>query len=257
MFTPENPLEWSLMQAANDPAHRPQFYRDFVAADILVVSHGPSPPAEGETAIPPGTKLMFQDIEMGGKRYLPIFSSLSRLQSAIRGEARYLSLNAQEFLKLTRGAEVMLNPGCEYGKEFTREEIEAVLDGTIGKPTQVFRTEQETQVLLGQPQRYPQALADALSRLFRTLPDVECAYLAHFHNPAQGDPSHTLIALSAKGDWDAIVAQVGVVVQGVDVPDPPVDFVRLDGTRGFADYFAKVKPFYKRPVFGLSKGAVR
>ena len=250
MFTPENDLERSLVQAAGDPAHRPQFYKDLVVSNIWVVSAGPPVSERKQVTIPPGTTLQFQEIERDGKHYLPIFSSLPRLQAAIREEVSYLKVNAEEFLKMTRGAQVLLNPGSDYGKEFTVEEIAAVIDGTIGKPVQTYRSEQAEQVLIGQPKSYPYALVDALSRLFKTLKGVDSAYLVHFHNPAQNVPPHTLIGIVATGDWDDTLRQVGVVAQSVEIPDPPVDVIRVDAGN-LTTYFASVKPFYKREVFGL------
>jgi hypothetical protein len=40
-FEPENDLERSLIRAAVDAAHRPQFYRDFIASEIVAVTMGP------------------------------------------------------------------------------------------------------------------------------------------------------------------------------------------------------------------------
>ena len=92
MFTPENDLERSLVQAATDPAHRPQFYKDLLASDIWAVNAGPPVSEEKQVDIPPGTMLQFQEIERDGKRYLPIFSSLPRLQAAIREEVSSLQM---------------------------------------------------------------------------------------------------------------------------------------------------------------------
>jgi len=42
---------------------------------------------------------------------------------------------ARDFLELTRGADVLLNPGSDYGKELLASEIESLLDGSIFGPT--------------------------------------------------------------------------------------------------------------------------
>ncbi|MCO5386405.1 MAG: enhanced serine sensitivity protein SseB C-terminal domain-containing protein [Desulfosporosinus sp.] len=40
--------------------------------------------------------------------------------------------------------------------------------------------------------------------------------------------------------------------QGVKIPDPPVDFIRIIGKGVVEDYFLKeTKPFYVKKVFGL------
>ena len=153
-------------------------------------------------------------------------------------------------MTLTRGAQVLLNPGSDYGKEFTVEEIASLLDGTIGQPVQTYVSDKPQQVLLGQPKNYPHALADALSRLFKGLKTVDSAYLVHFHNPSRNVPPHTLIGIAATGDWEDILRQVEIVAQNVEIPDPPVDVIRVDAGN-LSTYFEKTKPFYKRKVFGL------
>lgn len=39
MFEPVNPLEKSLMNAATNPADRPQFYRDLLESEIYLINH--------------------------------------------------------------------------------------------------------------------------------------------------------------------------------------------------------------------------
>lgn len=252
MFTPENQLEESLMKAADDPAHRPQFYRDFVNSDILVVRHGPPPEREAQTVLEAGMQLQIAPVELNGKTYLPIFSSLPRLQAVIEEEVGYLRLNALKFLEITRGADVMLNPGSGYGKEFTKDEIASLIDGTIWEPSATHLVERETEVLLGQPARYPHALTDALSRLFKNRKEVRAAYVAHFHDPSRTERAHTLVGVEAADDFEAVVAEAGIVARDIEVPDPPVEFIRVGAGGGLDDYFLKSsEPFYRRKRFGI------
>jgi hypothetical protein len=243
-FEPQNPLEESLARACMDPAHRPQFYQDFLAAKILVIQDGPAPLEQGSTVLQPGQQLRIQSIEFQGKRCLPIFSSLPRLQAVIRTEMGYLELVARDFLTLTRGAAVMLNPGSPYGKEFTADEIARMLDGTLWQPRQAVTVQQATPVLFGQPARYPAELAAALRRLFGERAGVRRAWLALYDNPAGDEPPHLLVALEVDGDPAIIMGEAGLVASSVPVPDPPVDFTCLTGLGGMESYFKQVPPFY-------------
>jgi len=245
-FEPENELERSLMRAAGDPAHRPQFYRDFAASKIFVINDGEPLAGEGETTLAEGRSLRLRTIELNGKLYLPIFSSLPRLQAVLQEEARYISLNAREFLEITRGAELVLNPGSDYGKEFTAAEIASILDGSIGRPDETYVAEQETQVLIGQPSNYPTELVEALERLFAARSDVKRAWLAHFCNPARDEKPHTLVALAVTGGWDEVAAAVGIVAQSTPFPDPPLDLLQIAGRGGIEDYFKSIEPFYEQ-----------
>ena len=85
-FEPQNSLEKSLVKAAADPAHRPQFYKDLVNADIFIVQHSHQPPEkEGRVTLDKGTLIQISNVQHNGKSYIPIFSSVLRLQITLSG----------------------------------------------------------------------------------------------------------------------------------------------------------------------------
>ena len=253
-FEPQNDLERSLMKAADDPAHRPQFYRDLAGADLFVVQHGGDlPEQEQPVMLQAGSSVQLRHMERDGKTYLPIFTSLRRLEAVLPDKATYLRMNAREFLKLTRGATLLLNPGSAYGKEITPEEAASFADGSIWQPENSRTVARDTQVLLGQPARYPTELTTALARFFKTKKQVKRAWLAHFHDPSRDEGAHTLVAIEAAGDFAALSAETGIVARNIVVPDPPVDIVAItDEGSPFENYFLKqTKPFYARRFLGL------
>ena len=245
-FDPVNHLERSLMQAAKDPAHRPQFYRDFLAGDLFVVEEGP-PRTSGPRTLEEGAKLSLVTFEREGHRVIPIFSSLPRLGVFIKEEVNYIAMKTPDFLKMTKGATLVLNPGSDYGKEFNAAEIASLLDGSMWRPSDVYVTPKQTKVLIGQPANYPTELVDALRRYFEGTPEVVRAFLAHYFNPDRDQKAHTMIAMEVTGDWDRVAADAGMVARDVVVPDPPIDFLRMEGKPGLEDHFRKgVKPFYEK-----------
>ena len=251
-FQPQNRLEESVAKAAADPAHRPQFYRDLLESDIFIVEEGPAPEKSGRRVLTEGYQLKVRHMDWNGKSYIPVFTSLPRLQATIQHEVAYIALNAVEFMKITQGANLLLNPGSDYGKEFTKEEIASIIDGSIFRPSERYVAEKETKVMIGQPANYPKDLVDALSRLFKKTREVKRAYVAHFFNPERDEKPHTLIAIEVSGDWDKVMASAGIVARDVPSPDPPVDFLQMTGRGGIEDYFRRdSKPFYERKVFGI------
>jgi hypothetical protein len=240
------------MQASSDPAHRPQFYKDLAASDLFIIQEGPSLEQGGRTVLKEGYSLQVRNIDWNGKPYIPVFSSLPRLQAVVRSEVSYIALNALEFMKITRGADLILNPGSEFGKEFTKAEIESLLDGSIWKPSERYVAKEETKIMIGQPSNYPKELMDALARYFRKTKEVKRAYLAHFFNPERDEKPHTLIGVEMSGDWDLVMSGAGMVARDVHIPDPPVDFIQITGKGGVEDYFKRdCKPFYERKLFGI------
>jgi len=252
-FDPQNDLERSLMQAAKDPAHRPHFYKDLVQSEILIIQHGEPPPEkESRITLDEGMKVQIASIEYQGEPHIPIFSSVPRLQAAITSEVAYLGMNALEFLKMTMGAALILNPGSEYGKEITPQEAASIVDGSIWQPDERYVAQKDTQVLIGQPENYPKELVEALTRFFKTKKQVKRAWVAHFYNPDRDERPHTLVAVDVSDGFDEVLSEAGIVSRDVEIPDPPVDFLPITGRGGIEDYFVKeTKPFYKRKILGL------
>ena len=252
-FNPENILEKSLIKASEDPAHRPQFYRDLCESDLFIIQHGEEAPAENRrVTLEEGMSVQIKNIEHNGKPYIPVFSSLSRLQTVLTEEVAYLGVNALELMKFTQGAELLLNPGSDYGKEFTAEEVESIVSGSIWKPIETYTQEKEAKVMLGQPQEYPDELVGALTRYFKKEKTVKRAWLSHFFNPDDGHPPHTLIVLDASENYDIVMSEIGIILKNVKVPNPPVDIIPITGNGGLEDRFLKEeKPFYKKKLFGL------
>lgn len=246
-FQPENKLERSLVKASQDPAYGPQFFRDFIEADVFIIQRDSLPAQGGAKVLQEGYEIKVQKIDVNGKLYIPVFSSLSRLQATLKDDAGFLALNALEFLKITKGSDILLNPSADFGKEFTKDEIQSIIDGSIWEASESYHVEKETQVMIGQPANYPHDLTKALSRLFRRVPEVKRAYLAHFFNPKKDDKPHTLIGIETSGNWDKVVSQAGLVSRDIEIPDPPVDFIQITKQCGVEDYFSnECKPFYRR-----------
>lgn len=252
-FEPENEFESSLVKAATDPSHRPQFYKDLRNTDLFIIQHGERPPESHEVVtLKEGMTIQIQNIEHNGKPYIPVFSSLSRLQRAIKDEVAYLGVNALELMKFTQGAELLLNPGSDYGKEFTKSEISSIVDGSIFGPPETYTQKKEAKVLLGQPKVYPQELTSALSLFFKSRKQVKRAWVAHFHNPDDGLPPHTLIAIDAGDSFKEISSEIGMVISGIKIPSPPVDVIPITNGGGLEEYFLQgKKPFYVRKYLGF------
>jgi hypothetical protein len=246
-FEAQNELERLLIEAMSDPASRPLFYKELAQSTILTVQRGAPPAERQERTLEPNDEIEIQCVEYEGQQYIPFFSSLKQLQTVTSKDAAYLELNALDFMKMTLGTPLLLNPGSEYGKEFSPEEVESIIDGSLWQTTEAHTVEQDTQILIGEPVNYPDELVNTLTRFFATKPQVRRAWLAHFLNPADKLPAHTLIALECDGDYRGILQEAGIVIQGTEVLDPPVDFLPVTGDGGLEDYFLdEAEPFYER-----------
>jgi len=236
------------MQAATEPAHRAQFYRDLLASEIFILPVGELP-AIHNGVIQIGAKLAIQHLEADGRILLPFFSSLPRLQATIREEREYLRLGVRPFFEMTRGATLILNPGGDYGKEFLPDEVSRLLDGSMFQPQERHIVERATQVLIGQPAKYPTRLAEALQSLYARLPKVRAAYLAQYFDPSRDKAPGLLVAIDAADDLESIISESGICAQGLIPDHDHLDFVQLQQS-GLQSHFLQTKPFYKKGFFG-------
>jgi hypothetical protein len=250
MFEPVNDLERSLMSAATSPAARPQFLRDLLESEIFVLNQKGDELQIQNNVLQKGARLNILSFERDGKTWLPIFTSLERLEQYIRGDSSYVQLRARDLFEITRGAFVFLNPGLPYGKEFFPEEIEQMLDGSIFKPVQTYMAQKETQVLIGQPAVYPHELVKELSAYFEKNSKVSTAYLAQYFNPEADEKSHLLVAIDGSGDWQQIVGDAGIIAAEIIGKGEVIDFVRIDGSSFSKSITRQSKPFYRRSFFG-------
>src|SRR4051812_45100661 len=123
-FIADNELERALVAAVKNPGAAPDFYRLLLDSDLLVLGT-----AEGQEdaaqpfSMPAGGKVNLVTGLKDGAQYLPVFSSLARMQDYVTQESRYLSINGRALLEMTRGAPVILNPSSEFGKELTAQQV--------------------------------------------------------------------------------------------------------------------------------------
>ena len=245
-FHPENRLEALLVRATSDAGVRPEFYRAFLEAEILVIGQSDSNKS-GRFAAETNTPLQIMEINIEGRRLIPMFTSLRRLQEYLQEEASYIQINCRALLE-TVGPEkgLILNPASAYGKEFVPAEVAALVDGSIFKPVQEHTIPERQEVLIGTPSEYPEKLINGLCSLFKTNPKVRRAYVAQIQIAESGEPAHLLIAIDADGDFAALASECGIVVKETLGPEKFADLVRLQDS-GLQDYFQQPsQPFYEK-----------
>jgi hypothetical protein len=128
-FIPETSLEEAFLRAQKNPMSRREFNRMLLDSDLIVVGRieGREFSEIGGT-MRQGEKLKLGLVEHNGQRWIPCFTSTARLEAGIEQNTAYVVLNGRALLQMTRGLPVLLNMGSEIGKEFSTEEIDALLD---------------------------------------------------------------------------------------------------------------------------------
>jgi hypothetical protein len=246
----ENVLETALELAAAEPANRPEFYRLLLESTVFVLgSSGQLGEGEGLVTLEADMKIEIQHWEKpDGSKLLPFFTSLNALQLAIRGDARYIALPARTFLEMTRGAQLVLNSASAFGKEFTPQEVEALLAEGVNQLPEQRVVQAATTVQLGQPADYPHAMVASLSKLFSAHQNVRAAYLALMFDATVDEKPHLIVGIEADGDYETTVREAGIVAAESSTRDEPIDLIRVTrGEPGIAQYLIEeTKPFYER-----------
>ena len=251
MQTEDNVLEIALELAASEPAHRPEFYRLLLESTIFIFgSSGQLTEGdEGLITLKADTQIQVVNwVRPDGSSVIPFFTSLRALQRAIADDEKYIALPARTFFEITRGAELILNPRSEVGKEFTRTEVEALLAEGMNQVVTARVIKDDTQVLLGQPAEYPNAMVESLTTLLARHSNVKAAYLALMHNPSEDEKPHLIVGIEADSDFESVIREAGTVAADTAPKGEPVDLIRVvRGQAGMAKYFLEeVKPFYER-----------
>lgn len=238
-FVPENDLERALLSAASDNSGAAEFYRLLLDCELMVLGT-----VEGhETArekirLAPGAKLNLVPGEIAGRKFLPVFSSLTRMQAYVKKESKYLCVNGRALLETTRGVNVILNPGSDCGKELSPQEI-----GHLLTPGPLHG---EPQMPIAQTE-YPTPLVDALIDLFARRAEITAAWIIQVTSANAAKVRHPLVGVETGGDMVSLMQQIEAVAKKA-APGILFDVQRVDRTNpvGMADALLRVEPFYQR-----------
>ncbi len=115
-YEPANELERSFLRAASDPAHRPQFHRDLLSADVFACQRG-IPPSSGRVVdISIEEKMQLPVWEVEGREVIPFFSSLARLAGFVSEPVGYVQMKGGDFLALARGYDLFVGIALPVGR---------------------------------------------------------------------------------------------------------------------------------------------
>ena len=136
MFEPENELERKLVRAATEPADGPAFLRAIFNGTTFVALEfdgaPPVPNAEGKVTLPEGTKLTLRTVRVGDQAYLPFFTTASRARATMKGKFVISPSVTREFFERHPGKQFVLNPGHEYTRTFSSDDVNQLLAGQFG-----------------------------------------------------------------------------------------------------------------------------
>jgi hypothetical protein len=243
LFIAENELEKALVEAVKNPSAAPDFYRLLLEADLLVLGSAEGQEdAQESFALAPGSQLKLVTGLKNGGPYLPVFSSLARMQEFLTQESKYLSVNGRALLELTRGGPIILNPASQYGKELSPLEVKQLLDGPASQG--------QSRIVTGEAE-YPMALVEALTPVLAARPDIETAWMIQVTFADRAGEPHPLVGIETAGDWPSLMQVIQAAAE-TSVPGMVFDIQRVDrrNPTGMTSALVQAAPFYQRRTPG-------
>jgi len=233
MFEPENEIERMLMRAAKEPSERAAFARTLMDAEILValVPEGGQlkPGPDGNAIVPEGTKLSLPSAMRGEERLLPFFTAPSRARAWFSGDHIVAPERTRDLFGRYPEASFVLNPGSDYGKEFTPAEVKRLLAGHFEEGAETIRLPAGEQLLLGHPSDMPDELIAALSREFSAEKSIRGAWLMLAARAGHPDQSW-MLGVDHEGSWSNVLAAINRAVAGQVLKGRPLDAVPLESS---------------------------
>ena len=237
-YSEDDKLDRLLQRAAAEPGRRPEFIDCLLHSRVWVI--GEHEPEDGH--------LMLGEIRGAeGEPVIPFFSSpeaAERLDTEISG---LVQLPARMLFELTRGANLLLNPGSDVGKEFLPGEVEALLEHGAGRPLATRVLTQDTPVQIAEPLVPPVAMVDALTTLFSRHGEIHTAWIALMHEEGSDRPPSLLLALEAEGSFEQALSEASLVASDTAPADMAVDLIVIsDSNEGLSGLLKrKIRPFYE------------
>lgn len=237
-FISENRLEEALVRAVKQPATASDFWRLLLESDLLVLGSAEGHDADEPFVLQPGGQLKLVTAQRGGQDFLPVFSSLPRMQEWVKQDSRYLSVNGRALFELTRGAAVILNPASEYGRELTSDQIGQLL----GAPA----ANRPPRTIVGEADP-PMPLVEMLTAIFARHPEVSAAWMIQATFADRALMPHPVVGVETGGGMKALAEEIGNAA-GEHLPGLVFDLQQVirGNPQGLAEAMLQTPPFYQR-----------
>jgi hypothetical protein len=227
MFEPENQIERDLMRASADAGARPAFARAMLDTEVFVVlipqGGAIAPRPDGNATVPAGTKLTLATGNRDGQIVIPFFTAPSRAKAWFKGDHIAAPDKTRDLFARHPETPFFLNPGSDYGKEYTPAEIKRMLEGKIDG--EVF-IPAETKILLAHPKERPDALIATLAKELGAIKEIRGAWL--MLAMIQGQPEQSwMLGVDQDGDWSNVRTAVSRATAGDVLKGRVLDVVQL------------------------------
>ena len=253
----EYQLEQVFSHAVHEPAYRPAFLEQLLAANIYCICYSTDPLTQdmtgnlfnGDQNISLKT---WEDPEYG--HIIPFFTSLEKLGKVALEQDKFVCLPCRVLFEMTLGAYLVLNLESDAIKEFFPDEVRDLLMGDFGQILESYEIEADTELLINQPDEYPQFMVEQLRQFFLSELHIIAAYLAQIYDVEIDEKPSLIIGLRldkylSEYYVDELHRKIAQVAYASLEHKQTINLVHIDLKEdGINRYFRdEVQPFYIRP----------
>jgi hypothetical protein len=243
-------LDKSLIAAQQDNSKANDFYNLFLNTDVYIPTRD-MPEKDTVSRAEEGEKFTPVIIDRGGKKYLPIFDTLERLQAWANRSIGYVRISTHALLRgIGNDIHIVLNIGTDYYKEFVSEELKMLREAVAATTPKEQKLPAGTQVFVGAPAKIPSGLQEAVKTCLNKNKEVKAAYLGQVMINKEGEKPHLVLVLemepATENVFSAINQDVGVAIKGLLKDGEYLDLMTYDGQGLTASIVRQIKPFYMR-----------
>ncbi len=202
-------LEELLEQAYSNPEKRMEFINTLINSEVILI--GTKATQKNENGEEFEGLNMFSVKNNEDKNIVPFFSDVEPLKlfasKVATGNPPAVKLSCINFFKMVaaNNAGAVLNPNSKYSKEFSAEEIQAIL-GSIKQAVSVPDASSGENVLITQPKNPPEELIKEIKKFCGTRLDILNAYAFDIVYP--GKKPHFLLVLDCEFEREELYEKV-------------------------------------------------
>jgi hypothetical protein len=242
LFRPENALEEALVTARQVDDVEALLVA-LAEADVFVPSPDAGLREEQPVLAKLGDTLALPVVELGGDRFVPVFSSLRQLGLARPVGGGYLRFLGRSLAEIwPAGVSLVLNPGGELGLVLGAEQVVGVRD--LPPPA-----EDEASFMIGEPAMEPVEVLAAISEFAKRRPEVLAAYRGLFvRSPGFAPEPVVGLELAREADREAIIGAAAEAAReaGIDALALLTLDAGEDGGPVPRFLLERTQPFYRR-----------
>ena len=131
MFKPNNDLEALMQAAVKEPRRIPAFYEKLLASEIYILTPDAPMQPNQRRSLKYKEKLNIATVDFQGLKWLPAFTSKSRISDYLKEPEVCLGAVAKNLFEMLPDANFWLNPLGECQKPMPASEVALLLSGRI------------------------------------------------------------------------------------------------------------------------------